>query len=555
MAVLNSGSSAWQWPRDPVSPNSPESTSREATPVPQNRNPWSNASSSPNPSPPTTPSKTPPASPHTSSKVTPLSPVHPRPIHPPFAVPRTPFMPIVPPSPAPSEWSTSSPTPIPNPALQRSQGIASPSVLCNSILTPTLISDLKLTFPRLLAIQGWDRPTAEICYIWALRNPRVALLLYMTDNLVSWPVASIFSPLDDSMLPFSEADLAGVVSDIQNVLDHQWRAMVRALPQNGEHVEITAKEALPLKRMEKASEDLDKVRWLGSHQERTYARKVITCAQPGQKATVLGHVQRFKRLNHDNIVKIICTYAQGNTIGVIYTPLTECNLEEYLQLPIPSTKRDLLRSWLVDLVSAMEHIHAADIRHQDIRPGKILVDGDHICFAGFGLLKDSTNGDQPTTATRIPGQKSYIYAAPEALTRNRLHRPADIFSLGCVFVEMMTVARGRTVESFRSFRTTNNDSSFHSHLDRVSAWIQRLESGQQRHSHDADLAVDAMALSFISPMLAVNPSARPKARQLATSISGWNTWRMAQKQGGDGDGFLGGRWGEPAGSEGYYSRY
>ncbi|KZF23324.1 kinase-like protein [Xylona heveae TC161] len=534
MLNLHSGST-WQWPNSPTSPRSPPLTSRCATPVLASRNPWSKS-----PSPPLSPlaaideglKKTPTQSPSTSRTATPIAP---QPIHPPCPIPRTPFQQI-PPSPAPSCFQLS---PTPTPYAQRQQEIASPVSLAEGILTPALIAELKLSFPSLLSRQGWDRPTAQICYIWALRNPRTALLLYMTENLAAWPVAAIFAPLEDGMLPFSKADLSEVVNDPQEVVNVQWRVMVRLLPVDGEHIDLNKTDALPLQPVKDLKPEsvsgepgMDRVHWLGGPEDRIYARKTIVFTRQAQRTAIASQLRSLKALRHENIVRIRCSYTQTNAYGIITTPVAECDLGEYLQLPLKTIRPELIRGWLADLAGALEHIHSHDIRHQNICPRKIMINGDHIFFGAFGLEPPPLGTESPNPSPSSMDQtKSFTYAAPESVHRQRRSRPADIFSLGAVFLEMMTVIKGQSIETFRSFRQRDGNDSFHANLDKVGLWSQRLESIPRQTRHRRALAIDSMALSFITPMLNLDAAKRPRARLLSSSFAGWNAWRTAPVSG------------------------
>ena len=399
-------------------------------------------------------------------------------------------------------------------------------------LTPSVIADMKLSvlLPGLLSKLGWDRPTNNLCYVWALKNPRTALLLYMTGNLSSWTVAAIFNPLSDDMLPFTRQDIECIVEmeRVEAVLNAQKKVLIGKVSL-GEHVEMKDWEGLPFERIDviKARRDggetvVDKVRWLAEGNGEAYARKTIVCSQRAHRARLESEVRSFKKLRHPNISTVALSYAQGNLFGIIMAPLATCNMAEYLRLPTDTVRPDLLRSWMRDLASGLEYIHANDMRHREIRPAKILVNGDQILYSCFGISRDpSAMENNANPSTRKLNDPSYIYAAPEAISRNKRLRSADIFSLGCVFLEMMTLAKGRSVDSFRNFRASNGDESFHANLGAVMSWIRELRSLSRGISQAVQTA-DSTALARIESMLQPEHLKRPKAASLTPAFA--NIW-------------------------------
>jgi len=97
-----------------------------------------------------------------------------------------------------------------------------------------------------------------------------------------------------------------------------------------------------------------------------------------------------------------------------------------------------------------------------------------------------------------------LYSAPEVIAQGRRGRSADIFSLGCVFSEMVTVLDKRRVEDYYRFRVKPNEDSFdgetHAYyktMDKVEEWF----SGTGRPTF----------WKTVQRMLAENPEARPSA--------------------------------------------
>ena len=86
------------------------------------------------------------------------------------------------------------------------------------------------------------------------------------------------------------------------------------------------------------------------------------------------------------------------------------------------------------LLQGLAYLHQQNIFHRDIKPENLLVKGDNIKIADFGLARE-TNSRPPYT--------EYIstrwYRAPEILMKSENYGlESDMWSVGCVIFEMIT---------------------------------------------------------------------------------------------------------------------
>ena len=94
--------------------------------------------------------------------------------------------------------------------------------------------------------------------------------------------------------------------------------------------------------------------------------------------------------------------------------------------------------------------------------------------------------------------------------RKSCGRSADIFSLGCVLLEIIMVHRCGTLEHVRLNRS--DDPCFHANLDRIDGWL--------RHSTQSpSSARENFINSEVKRMLTAKPSDRPTISELLTSFS------------------------------------
>ncbi|KAF2713239.1 kinase-like protein, partial [Pleomassaria siparia CBS 279.74] len=492
------------WKNDFEAPPSPtpssvsSCTSRSTTPTTTSKNPWSSVMTSPtsavstrstSSSPKDSPNDTPQ---HMSRSTTPVAPQPLRPIH-----PSTGFVPMSPPpsSSGDSFRSEYPGSPIqnfpasPNPYRQASVSV---SPLVNGFLNRALLSSqgtsLSGWFYNLSRQQGWETSMANSVWHWTVSNPRLALLLVVCDDIASWRQAKFFD-LRDENLPFPEDRLQGIVANPRKVVEEQWRATSKELPLNGSHIDFATRETVPmqsvslLRTSRSPEKSVDRVRMLGNNDDRILIRKRFVVTRPSQKATLLKQIADFKQFDHKNIATLLCSYSQPSHVGIV-TAKAQYNLDEFLSLSSGEANRSkLLLDWMHDLSQALDYLHSQSICHRSIRPRKILVDGARIYFAAFGVGQ-SSEVFSPTPANFQRGDQlhsylhdqSYIFTAPEAIA-TRGKRPADVFSLGCVFLTMMTVVQNQSLSLFTQYRAGSSpDASFQAHLDRVGSWRNRLHA-------------------------------------------------------------------------------
>ncbi|KAF2680681.1 hypothetical protein K458DRAFT_434259 [Lentithecium fluviatile CBS 122367] len=116
-------------------------------------------------------------------------------------------------------------------------------------------------------------------------------------------------------------------------------------------------------------------------------------------------------------------------------------------------KKQALYNSTACLINALRYLHETSIKHKDVKPSNILVqewpqhmDGYHVYISDFGI---STQIGRDNTRSTTIGPTYYTprYASPETLTSESPNSSSDIFSMGCVWVEMYTVIIGERLSS------------------------------------------------------------------------------------------------------------
>jgi serine/threonine protein kinase len=150
----------------------------------------------------------------------------------------------------------------------------------------------------------------------------------------------------------------------------------------------------------------------------------------------------------------------------------------------------------------------------------------------------SSNNSQRQKLTKTPTtdfsgfnfgfKKSKSKPVPKKRSRVNETEKADIFSLGCVFLEIITFMLKKKPHDFVKHRTSKQrtntggknsrtDSSYHVNLDKVETWMNTLEKASFEHDDDAFRAIPPV-LNIIRGMLSKAPMLRPAARDVRDKI-------------------------------------
>ncbi|KAH7413941.1 kinase-like domain-containing protein [Phaeosphaeria sp. MPI-PUGE-AT-0046c] len=198
---------------------------------------------------------------------------------------------------------------------------------------------------------------------------------------------------------------------------------------------------------------VDKVVSLNSFKQ--YARKRVlrSSAFRGRRKEDLecfiAEIEVLKRLQHYHVVEFVGSYTDAKYIGLIMSPVANCDLATYIDTLAPAGHEEL-RTFFGCLATALEFLHSQNVRHKDIKPGNILVSKGKVLLTDFGLALDFKDATGSTTTGMVNG-RTPRYCAPEVATHQARNTMSDIWSLGVVFLEMLVILKGQTIQYMNDF--------------------------------------------------------------------------------------------------------
>ncbi|CAN9352420.1 unnamed protein product [Alternaria alternata] len=224
-------------------------------------------------------------------------------------------------------------------------------------------------------------------------------------------------------------------------------------------------------------------------------------------------IEVIKKLSHRHIIRLMGTYTHGPFLGLLLWPVATCDLAslledvDWLQKPIlleqglplklseewteqteerearlqalgillggvTTLARDsavaFLKSTIGCIASAVAYIHESDIKHKDLKPSNILLSRNGLWLTDFGTATDFSVLTTSVTDNGERGTPKYF--APEVARFEPSGRAADIFSMGCIFFEIMILCIECSLDLSVTLRS-RNDRSFQSNLDNVKVWL------------------------------------------------------------------------------------
>ena len=143
----------------------------------------------------------------------------------------------------------------------------------------------------------------------------------------------------------------------------------------------------------------------------------------GKKETNDGLTEQMDYLlavKHYHCIRVRGSYIRGDWYNIVTEPVATCDLRAYLKLEgSPFKKRkmreqcgpriELLPTLMGCLAHALHYLHQrTKLRHRDITPANILLDGRTVLFADFNLSKVFTETRSGTTG---PSRKTQMVRA------------------------------------------------------------------------------------------------------------------------------------------------
>jgi serine/threonine protein kinase len=229
-------------------------------------------------------------------------------------------------------------------------------------------------------------------------------------------------------------------------------------------------------------------------------------------------VDVMRQVNHQHCVRFLGSYTDFDHVNILSSPVADMDLATLLDRPIQRKEREIIYRGFGCLCGAIHYLHQNNIRHEDLKPQNVLIHGDNILLTDFGFSLNFSDDSMSTTTGR-PSAWTIRYSAPEVLDFEPRNRATDIWSLGCILLEMVFGFYGTNLRDLKERWKTigNRQCSFAHNKDAVKARFEELLT------QPPDLYVGTLKVKHVTAiirmMLRTDRLQRPSAQQIVDRLS------------------------------------
>lgn len=152
----------------------------------------------------------------------------------------------------------------------------------------------------------------------------------------------------------------------------------------------------------------------------------------------------LRDLKHPNIVQYLGSNSDESHLNIFLEYVPGGSVASML-VNYGALNEGLIQNFVRQILTGLAYLHSKDIIHRDIKGANILVDNKgSVKISDFGISKRVeastllTPGGGKKGNPRVSLQGSVFWMAPEVVRQTAYTRKADIWSLGCLIVEMFT---------------------------------------------------------------------------------------------------------------------
>ncbi|XP_010545939.1 PREDICTED: cyclin-dependent kinase A-1 [Tarenaya hassleriana] len=251
----------------------------------------------------------------------------------------------------------------------------------------------------------------------------------------------------------------------------------------------------------------------------TIALKKIRLEQEdeGVPSTAIREISLLKEMQHVNIVKLQDVVHSEKRLYLVFEYL-DLDLKKHMD-SCPDFSKDLhmIKTYLYQILRGIAYCHSHRVLHRDLKPQNLLIDRrtNSLKLADFGLARAFGIPVKTFTHEVV----TLWYRAPEILLGScHYSTPVDIWSVGCIFAEMVNKkplfpGDSEIDELFKIFRImgTPNEDTWRG-VTSLPDYKSAFPKWKPKDLTSIVSNLDPSGIDLLSKMLSMDPTRRITAR-------------------------------------------
>ncbi|MBO9520821.1 MAG: protein kinase [Nocardioidaceae bacterium] len=175
--------------------------------------------------------------------------------------------------------------------------------------------------------------------------------------------------------------------------------------------------------------------------ERPVAVKVLReVSDDSQRRRFVTEARTLASLNHHGLITLLDAGILGDRPYLVMELVEgETLASRIVQRPLAEDEVAVIGHRLAE---ALDYAHDLGVVHRDVKPSNVLLAGDRVLLADFGIARLVGETEQHTRTGDAIGSPAYL--APEQVAGEPLTPAVDVYSLGLVLLEALTGTRAYT---------------------------------------------------------------------------------------------------------------
>jgi len=157
-------------------------------------------------------------------------------------------------------------------------------------------------------------------------------------------------------------------------------------------------------------------------------------SKSGMELPTLREIMLLQELQHENVIALHEVYVHNGSLNLVFE-FCATDLEHVIQDKKMILDAARIKACMLGTLQGLAYCHASWVLHRDMKPGNLLLGPDGtVKLADFGLARVFGSPDRKYTGQVV----TRWYRAPELLFGAKFYgSPVDLWSVGCIFAEMM----------------------------------------------------------------------------------------------------------------------